>query len=449
MFDFDDKHRSDLRYELIDYCLSHGLVVRPQPSLSENPRGCLVTHAPVALHPTPFPRSAFNAAKAIQVKYNELYADITESFLEAIMRDLIKVDDFMKRLWELYLEVKSDITQPISLGLFRSDYLLHTDNTIKQVEFNTISASFASLAVKTSELHRTLYANHDIDVPINEAIQGLAAGLVAAHKAYGKVNAHVVFIVQDGERNAFDQRWIEYELLQHKIKSHRVPFNQVQQLVKLDGDLLIHGEHEVSVVYYRAGYGPEDYTETEWASRRLIERSKAIKCPTILTQLAGSKKVQQVLAEESSGVSDDIRATFVGIHTLDASPAGEAAIKIALHSPSNYVLKPQREGGGHNIYRDAIPAFLKSIPESQWAGYILMELIKPPSNENTIVRGGELFPAEMVSELGIYGVILWDANTGKIMMNQEAGYLLRTKSTATDEGGVAAGFACIDSPYLV
>jgi glutathione synthase len=54
---------------------------------------------------------------------------------------------------------------------------------------------------------------------------------------------------------------------------------------------------EISVVYLRAGYGPGDYAdENMWRARKLLELSKAIKCPTIITQLAGCKKVQQVLA---------------------------------------------------------------------------------------------------------------------------------------------------------
>jgi glutathione synthase len=35
---------------------------------------------------------------------------------------------------------------------------------------------------------------------------------------------------------------------------------------------------EVSVVYFRAGYGPDDYpSNREWAARLAIERSLAIK----------------------------------------------------------------------------------------------------------------------------------------------------------------------------
>ena len=49
----------------------------------------------------------------------------------------------------------------LSLGLYRSDYMVHQDledsqasPTIKQVEFNTIAASFGGLSSKTSDLHK-------------------------------------------------------------------------------------------------------------------------------------------------------------------------------------------------------------------------------------------------------------------------------------------------------
>ena len=49
---------------------------------------------------------------------------------------------------------------------------------------------------------------------------------------------------------------------------------------------------EVAVVYYRHGFMPKHYkTDKDWQVRLDIERSKAIKCPTVNIQLAGTKKV--------------------------------------------------------------------------------------------------------------------------------------------------------------
>lgn len=61
---------------------------------------------------------------------------------------------------------------------------------------------------------------------------------------------------------------------------------------------LIVNNYTVSVVYYRCGYEPGQYhTKKEWNARLLIERSLAIKCPSIQYHLAGTKKVQQTLAK--------------------------------------------------------------------------------------------------------------------------------------------------------
>jgi glutathione synthase len=136
------------------------------------------------------------------------------------------------------------------------------------------------------------------------------------------------------------------------------------------------------------------------------------------------------------------------MYPFDSSPEGLEARKLAISNPERYVLKPQREGGGNNIYRSMIPPFLKSLPESHYDAYILMELIRPPPLENVIIREGKVVSGGVVGELGIYGTILWDSD-GKVLSNEEAGFLLRTKTKGVDEGGVAAGFGSVDSVCLV
>ena len=143
-------------------------------------------------------------------------------------------------------------------------------------------------------------------LPDNPAAQKLAAGLAQAHRAYGNTQTSVLFIVQDSERNVFDQRSLEYHLLaDHGIQTARLTLPQIAQSARLDRDrrlivpkVTAGGEtSEISVVYFRAGYGPADYpSESEWNARKLLELSRAIKCPTIITQLAGCKKIQQVLS---------------------------------------------------------------------------------------------------------------------------------------------------------
>jgi glutathione synthase len=307
---------------------------------------------------------------------------------------------------------------------------------------------------------------------------GLASGIQEAFISYGASGTGhskcVIFLVQDGERNIFDQKHLEYSLQSSSIPVFRLPFSQIQQHTRLADNSSRHllytppqltaHTFEVAVVYMRSGYGPGDYPDTKaWEARYHLERSAAIKCPSVLTQIAGTKKVQQVLATpsnpsildrylssaDSSRVSD-LASTFTNIYPLDASEAGLEARKIATDPElcKGYVLKPQREGGGNNIYRSAIPAFLKAVPEAHWPSYILMELITPAPVRNTILRNGSLEHGGVICELGIYGTCLWDQQAKTILHNEQVGYLLRTKGDQSEEGGVAAGFGCMDSCAL-
>lgn len=374
--------------------------------------------------------------------------------------------------------------QDLHLGLFRSDYMVHVDPSepqpsVKQVEFNTIASSFGGLSTKVCGLHKYLssigaYPEEvsnlvkDSSLPPNTSVPGLAKGMAKAHEAYGNSDVGlatcVIFLVQDTERNVFDQRHLEYTLnTDHGIRTFRLPFGRVLEDTKLDSKrkLIYTPPHtlgksyEVSLVYLRAGYAPSEYADQKaWDARLHLERSAAIKCPSVLLQLAGTKKVQQVLATPHSphlkrflpNETDAaaVLQTFAPIYPMDKSIAGEEARKLATdpNTAYRYVLKPQREGGGNNVYRKAIPELLKTLPESQWPAYILMEMIEPPAQSNVIFRNGEVQKGGVICELGMYGACLWRQGQGsgerKVIENFDAGYLLRTKGDSSEEGGVSS-----------
>ncbi|KAI1337944.1 glutathione synthase [Xylariaceae sp. FL0016] len=489
-----------------DWALVHGLAVRPPPTVvpaEVDPRGILATAVPVTLFPSPFPKSCFEQAVAVQRVYNELYASISqdEKFLSQIVKEIGDSDDFITELWKVHLRVKEEgYIQHKNLGLFRSDYMVHQDTAgdapqIKQVEFNTIASSFGGLSSQTSLLHKFLASTEFplleqsvqrglLELPRNSSASGLAQGILQAFIAYGPPTTEfekcTIFLVQGGERNVFDQKHLEYELQGAEnplVPVFRLPFDEILKhthLAKGAGRQLLYSPpqlpshtFEVAVIYMRSGYGPSDYPDqSAWDARYHLERSAAIKCPSVLTQVAGTKKVQQVLATpetpsnpsilghyvsaDAASVSN-LTSTFTNIYPLDDSEAGLKARKIA-NDPElckGYVLKPQREGGGNNIYRSAIPDFLKTVPEAHWPSYILMELITPPPVTNTILRNGKLEHGGVICELGIYGTCIWDHNTQRISHNEQVGYLLRTKGDQSEEGGVAAGFGCMDSCALV
>lgn len=103
-------------------------------------------------------------------------------------------------------------------------------------------------------------------------------------------------------------------------------------------------------MYFRAGYHPDDYaTNADWRIRALIEKSTAIKCPTVGYQLAGSKKIQQELSKD--GVlerfleGEDIAKVQKYFGVLKAVDC-VGDLRKACGEAEKWFLKPQREGGG-------------------------------------------------------------------------------------------------------
>ena len=148
--------------------------------------------------------------------------------------------------------------------------------------------------------------------------------------------------------------------------------------------------------------------------------------------------------------AESLRGVFAGLYSLDVADGAAVAAIVAeaIEHPSKFVCKPQREGGGNNLYGDELKESLMKFSPQERAAYVLMDRIQPPSKTATLVRGGESIVGACVCELGIYGTILTDGKGATIFENTP-GHLLRQKSLGVDEGGVAAGFACLSSPALV
>ncbi|XP_034028059.1 glutathione synthetase [Thalassophryne amazonica] len=449
--------------------LMHGVLLRIKetPSSSE-----LVTYAPFSLFPTPVNQAVFQQALTVQPHYNTLVDKVSQDpdFLEEALSSTIAVDDFTARLFKIHQHIlKEGRAQPVVLGLNRSDYMLdqREDGTsaLKQIEINTFAASFAGLGARMADVHRHILkvaGRLDMSQCIrdNNAVYGLTKGLAKAWELYGSEKAFVMFLVEDISVNIFDQRCVENELWNRNIPSVRRTFDDVCRTGSLDQDkrLFVDGQ-EVAVVYFRYGYMPQNYTSEEtWNARLLMERSLAVKCPDISTHLAGTKKVQQVLARpgvlekffpDQPEAVEQIRATFAGLYTLDRGPEGDKAIAMALAAPDRFVLKPQREGGGNNIYGSEICKMLEAVKETtERSAYILMDKIQPVPVQNYLIRrDAPLQITNCLSELGIFGAYV--RNDKEMVMNEVAGHLLRTKSSEHVDGGVAAGVAVLDNPLFI
>ncbi|KAJ4954813.1 hypothetical protein NE237_011596 [Protea cynaroides] len=466
--DINPKLFQQLIHDALVWSSLHGLVVGDKSvQRSGTVPGVGLVHAPFALLPTFFPQIHWQEGCELAPLFNELVdrVSLDGKFLQESLSRTKKADGFTSRLLDIHsMMLKINKKEEIRLGLHRSDYMLDAQtNALLQIELNTISASFAGLGCVVSELHRNLLNHYGkklgLDpsrVPRNNAVSGFAEALAKAWNEYNNSSAVVLVVVQTEERNMYDQHWLCTILKErHSVSAIRKTMAEIDAEGELqpDGTLLIGGQ-PVSVIYFRAGYAPSDYpSESEWRARLLMEQSSAIKCPSISYHLVGTKKIQQELAkpnvlERFIENKDDVaklRKCFAGLWSLDYSDV----VKTAIERPDLFVLKPQREGGGNNVYGDDLRETLQKLEKEgseERDAYILMQRIFPSASPAFLVQHGICHQDHAISELGMYGAYL--RNKDNIIINDHCGYLLRTKVSSSNEGGVAAGFAVLDSIYL-
>jgi len=364
--------------------------------------------------------------------------------------------------------------------------------------YDTETKEFLTANIEKISSSASSTASPPSGVPSNPALHELPLGMKVAYDRYvdrfgdGEKDDKdskpvVLFVVQEGETNTVDQRLLEFALWENygipvvrrsltQLDSElSVDENGALQLASTDSD---GSTSEIAVVYFRAGYAPTDYPDgddgAEWKARLTLETSRATKCPCLGYHLAGTKKVQQELArpgvlerffplEDETEKVEAMRACFAGLYSMgdDATEEDLTAAKDVLDGGHpKYVLKPQREGGGYNFYGDDLAKKLKENVVSrggdnddltlsdELAEFILMQRLFPPQQTAILMRGGKVQgQGDSISELGAFGTLVVDSH-GTVVHNHYAGFLLRTKFSNVDEGGVASGFATLSSPYL-
>ncbi len=445
--------------EAIDFSIVNGLL-----KLNNDHQ---VVHAPFTLNPYGISRLTLDGIVSLTTPSNQLMLRVAadEDLLQEHLAPSAKTDPFVQELLKLHQVGLG--TQDYQLMVTRNDFLLHQEQEApellypKQVEFNTISCSFPFLSARTNHLHQFLYRDDALGSQLvyTDPLIGVAAALAEAIERYGHAQACVLSVIQPDEHNIFDQRGMEYLLLeQYDIPTIRMTLEEIASVGHLHEGHLMVGNHVAAITYFRAAYTPQDFSTKEaWKGRHLIEASSSMKVPSIPMQLAGMKKIQQVLTHPKiirKFVEEDtarrLEATFTGIYALDelieSRDSPIPAWQQALETPEHYVLKPQREGGGNNFFGEEIVQELQAMTEVERRAYILMDRIHAETHEATLVVEGQTQTTQCVSEIGCYGVCL--AHRSEIIFNQDVGYLVRTKSADQNEGGVCAGYACLNSLYL-
>lgn len=500
--------------EIQDYRLTHGMLLKhverhnghlstwdrlsrhiskQSPKQKQAPITSSTRPLAVSVLPTAFPRTHFEHAQKLQTCFNELYIQVANdhTWLSEVLSPLLKHDAFLASLWRIYEDVRSHgRRQNVVCGIFRSDYMLDAaQSCLKQVEMNVFSASGFAHAQNVGKMHRHLQRafSEQADLPENNNMDGIADMLVEADSIYRRQpnqvleeaaagaseTSHstkprktcVLMIVQPQNFNIADERPIEYAVWDGGVSCYRCEWQDISTRTHLSADSTLMFRTptplEVSVIYYRAGYEAHEYDSRGSEARTRLELSKAIKCPDIATHLTTCKTVQQALTRPTTlgrflphDKIQMVRETFVEMHTLDGTPEGLRARNLATDSQKvvDYVLKANGDGGGHNVYRKDIPAFLAATAEENWCTFTMMKLIKPPQSFGVLMTPDDIYKGQVVSELGVLGTCIWEnkrtAQDAEVLRNECVGWTLKTKPSNVDGMMVVKGLGAMDCPSL-
>ena len=460
--------------EMIDYLYSNGLIIK-------NKEGIGVKHIPITLYPSPIVKSFFDKIQFYQIAFNKIMDKISrdQQYIEQILTPISEKDEFIKKLLEISKKVSTfENKQKIQCGFFRNDYMVDkVKKFIYQIEFNTIAVSMFSFSDKLKKFYSFFsnkypeiyerYKDKEIPLEKKDVIPEFSSSLIESIKLFSPENYKntiIIFVVQENEKNVFDQRTIENELYEkYNILSKRLTLNEITKNCKVDEKGQISYEEKIiSLFYFRAGYTPSDYKDEEsWKGREMIELSTAIKVPNINLFLTTLKVFQYELTKpdilkkyiNEELISNDIIRFFTKIYYLrdmDKEKQKELFNQIT-SNPHSYVIKPQREGGGNNYYDEKIIPLLPkddSEPSDELLNSIIMERIEAPEYETLNLIDEKVIVNTINSEFSVYGVII--SSDDKIYnINKSVGFLVRSKDKNAGEGGVIHGSGCVDLPCLM
>ena len=83
------------------------------------------------------------------------------------------------------------------------------------------------------------------------------------------------------------------------------------------------------------------------------------------------------------------------------------------------MLKPNREGGGNNIYGDQIHKILEDIGDQEAKSFVLMKRVPKDIRKSVVINKDQIKMIDTISEFGQFGSIL--IKEGKLVENKVGG----------------------------
>ncbi|MGS0683210.1 glutathione synthase [Shewanella sp. 125m-7] len=485
--------------DAIEWAITHGMVIKTTPYSS--------SHTAFSLTPTAISQARYNNLKASVNLLGKLVHLASEDpqFLQQAISPITPGDPFFKALLEMHQDIHQspDNARRLPLLIMRSDFMDDAALGPKLIEFNGIAAGMGPFGQRVHQLHKYLQqqspegylqwsSKHNGKLVDNPAIERLSQGIAnatfqikqefaAIDVTLGFENRPPVFlmVVQPDEDNVFDQHLLEHALQAKGIRTVRRTFRELHGTLSSAAGhrLFLDDVGAVDTVYLRAGYQYCDYhandiisrvcCEALMQTRIFIEKHRVAVNATVSQQLATSKRVQMLLSSMQAEALSQFGLSIDEAHTVkdllgEMVPVTKTSADFIKQRPTDeWVLKNQGEGGGHCIFGEDIQPKLMQLKPTEYQAWSLMRRLHPTPRPTTAltVRKGELHKVDdLISEIGMFTVHIngeaaidvkqintHGLNEQQTVKKAYAGYLIRSKSASTTEGGVHSGMGVLDS----
>ena len=415
-----------------------------------------VKHVPISLTPSPIPKNLFEKIFFYQIAFNKIYNKLSndQAFIEKTLEPISSKDNHIQKLLDISKKsISNEKRQKIKLSFFRNDYILDKDQKFLFLkEFNTncsnFEFSFTNILLNFFDYYSqkykkdfSKYKEKNVEIPQNKGneIEKFTEAIIEAIKlAFPQdyKTSSILFIVNENQNKYdFHLENLRNELFnKHEIRSCKLLLNEVNTKITKDeeGNLLKDG-NKISLVYFNS-FDKNDFKDEEsYKALELIELSKAIKVPDVNTYLSSLKIFQYYLSKpdiimhynHNELIINDILRFFGGIYYLPDKSKEERndLIEKIKASPDNYILKTNEEKTGENLKQIINSVGEGDLPDELVNG-IIVEKYNPPEHESVIIKDENSKIEKVISEYGIYGIILMNDNN--LVINKSVSFLIKT-----------------------
>ena len=415
-----------------------------------------VKHVPISLTPSPIPKNLFEKIFFYQIAFNKIYNKLSndQAFIEKTLEPISSKDNHIQKLLEISKKsISNEKRQKIKLSFFRNDYVLDKDQKFLFLkEFNTncsnFEFSFTNIFLNFFDYYSqkykkdfSKYKEKNVEIPQNKGneIEKFTEAIIEAIKlAFPQdyKTSSILFIVNENQNKYdFHLENLRNELFnKHEIRSCKLLLNEVNTKITKDeeGNLLKDG-NKISLVYFNS-FDKNDFKDEEsYKALELIELSKAIKVPDVNTYLSSLKIFQYYLSKpdiimhynHNELIINDILRFFGGIYYLPDKSKEERndLIEKIKASPDNYILKTNEEKTGENLKQIINSVGEGDLPDELVNG-IIVEKYNPPEHESIIIKDENSKIEKVISEYGVYGIILMNDNN--LVINKSVSFLIKT-----------------------